>query len=254
VEPAPAPLFLYQPCFCIDYELRLPVRPYVPQPGDIVLTTEEWFLARIGHKLSFSGAPHHSSIVFALPDGRWGLLEGGPENTLYVRILDFIPQITFYATRERVWVRQRRVPLTKEQSDRLTAFALAVADKEFASVRMALEVGPFKSKGPLRTPFIGRPYAATFDPNVPGSGLRSRYYCSELVSEACVAACLLDPVTTRPPSMYPRELFFGASNVRWINRHLDMSEWCPPARFTTCPGHEPNLPHRPWIDGDGCRY
>src|SRR5262245_29556191 len=84
--------YLYQPAFCLDYELRHPARPYIPQPGDIYLSTEDWFLARVGHKFVGSGAPHHSGVVFALPDGQPALLEGGPESETYIRVLDLIPQ------------------------------------------------------------------------------------------------------------------------------------------------------------------
>lgn len=242
--------YLYQPAFAIDYELRCPVCPYVPQPGDIYLATEAWPLARVGHKVVHSGAPHHSGIVFAMPDGRLALLEGGPENTLYIRTLELIPQLTKYFDSRRVWIRRRCVPLTPEQSQRLTAFALAAADRHFAAVRMVLEAGPFRKKGPLRTPLVGRPHAACFDPEDPEPSMRRKYYCSELVVEACVAACLFDAETSRPMATYPRELFFGTSRIPYLRKHLDMSDWYPSARWTPCPGTEPELRRRPWIDGD----
>lgn len=242
--------FLYQPAFSVDHELRCPAHPYMPQPGDIYLSSEEWFLARLGHKLCRSGAPHHSGIIFAMPDGRMALLEGGPDSTLFVRILDLIPQMTFYANRQRVWIRQRCKPLTEEQSKRLTAFALAAADRPFAAVRMVLQVGPLKTKGLIRTPLSKGPYAACFDPCDPEPSMRKKYFCSELVTEACVAACLFDPVTSRPTSTYPRNLFFGDSRVPYLHKHLDMSDWLPPARWTPCPGTEPDLKPRPWLDGD----
>lgn len=242
--------YLYAPAFEIDYALRGPARAYTPQPGDIYLATEDWFIARFGHFLVHSGAPHHSGIVFALPDGRLALLEGGPDNTLHIRALDLIPQITHYADTKRVWIRQRAVPLTPEQSRRLTTFALAAADREFAAVRMVMENSQLRSKGLIRTRFIGRPRAANFTPENPEPGMRKKYYCSELVSEACVAAGLLDPHTTRPPSMYPRELFFGTSRIPYIRRNLDMGEWCPPARWTPEPFVQPYIRPRPFIDGD----
>jgi hypothetical protein len=54
--------------------------------------------------------------------------------------------------------------------------------------------------------------------------------------------------------MFPRELFFGNSRIRYIDKHLGMSAWCPPARYTPWPGSEPHLRPRPWIDGDGCKH
>src|SRR5437016_1740792 len=82
-DPAPLASFLYQPTFALDHNLYGPPRPYIPQPGDIYLSTEDaWLLARIGHKVVGSGAPHHSGVIFAMPDGQMALLEGGPQNTL----------------------------------------------------------------------------------------------------------------------------------------------------------------------------
>ena len=111
----------------------------------------------------------------------------------------------------------------------MTAFALAVQGKPFAWKRMCLQGTPFRKKGPLRTPLCDYARAACFDPEHPDMGLRKSYFCSELVTEACVAALLMDPVTARPTSMFPRELFFGTSHNPYLKRHLDMSEWCPPA-------------------------
>jgi hypothetical protein len=258
IEPGPVDLspdgYLYQATFCLDHTLRGPVRPFVPQPGDIYLSTENaWTFARIGHRAVGSGAPQHSGILFALPDGQMALLEAGPQNTQTIRVLDLIPQLTMYNSYERVWIRQRSVPLTPAQAHRLTVFAMAVKDKPFAVIRLGLEGGPFRSKGPIRTVFVGRPYAAKFDPENPEPGLRRSYYCSELVAEALVAACAFDPKTSRPPSVYPRELFFGTSNNPYLRCHMDMSEWCPPARWTHCPGSEAILRPRPWLDGDTSR-
>jgi hypothetical protein len=246
----PAGGYLYQPAFSVDYELRGPARPYVPEPGDIYLATEDWSIPRFGHLLAHSGAPHHSGIIFALPDGRMALLEAGPESTLHIRVLDLIPQITKYFATKRVWIRKRCVPLTPEQSRRLTAFALAAADRPFAAMRMTKEIGPLRSKGLLRTRLFGRPHAAHFDPDDPAPSMRKKYFCSELVTEALVAAQLLDPSTARPTSMYPRELFFGTSRIPYIRRHLDLSGWDPPARWTPFPGAPADIRPRPWIDGD----
>jgi hypothetical protein len=242
--------YLYEPAYVLDYALRGSPRPYAPQPGDIYLASEDWFIARAGHLLVHSGAPQHSGIVFALPDGRPALLEGGPDNTRFIRVLDLGPQIAHYAETKRVWIRRRCAPLTPEQSRRLTAFALTAANRPFASVRMVMENSALRSKGFFRSRFVGKPHAATFDPDVPGSGMRARYYCSELVSEACVAAGLFDPVTTRPPSIYPRELFFGSSRIPYVRRHLDMGGWEPPARWVAEPGYGPRTRARPFIDGD----
>jgi hypothetical protein len=232
--------FLYQPAFCMDYELRGPAVPYLPQPGDIFLCTGREMWAKLGHWAAGTGAPQHSGILFALPDGRPALLEGGPNNTLHCRVLDLVSQLQGYAVHERVWIRRRRVPLTEEQSAALTAFALAADGKRFALWRMFGQLTPFRSRGPLRTEFVGGPH-----------GDRCSYFCSELVTEACVAAALIDACTARPAAMYPRDLFFGRSRNPFLDKHLDLSEWDPPARWTLCPGTESQaIRHFPRLDGD----
>jgi hypothetical protein len=246
--------YLYQPAFCLDYELRLPACPYIPQPGDIYLTTDQWWIAKWGHKLAHSGAPHHSGVVVALPNGRLALLEGGPFHSWDpAGLLDLIPALIHYRGTERIYIRQRAVPLTPEQSCRLTAFAMAAQGRPFAQWRMIAQAGPFTVKGPLRTSHFGLARAACFEPDNPEPRMRRNYFCSELATEALVAAGLLDPVTTRPTAMFPRELFFGTSEDRYIKKHLDMSEWLPPARWTECPGTEPKTKYRPWLDGDTSR-
>jgi hypothetical protein len=232
--------YLYQPAFSMDHELREPAVPYVPQPGDILLCTGREMWAKVGHWAAGTGAPQHSGIVFLRPDGRPALLEGGPNNSLHCHALDIIPELQGYADHERVWIRRRCVPLTDEQSAALTAFALSVEGKRFALVRMLAQITPFRSRGTWQTEFVGGPH-----------GDRVSYFCSELVTEACVAAGLLDPGTTRPAAMYPRDLFFGRSNNAFIDKHLDMSAWEPPARWTLAPGTEPKtIRHFPRLDGD----
>ena len=242
--PSPAPeteiSYLYQPAFSIDYLLRQPAEVYQPQPGDLFLCTGREMWAKLGHWAAFARAPQHSGIIFARPNGRLSLLEAGPHNTLHCRILDLIPELHSYAGYERVWIRRRRVPLTPEQSTCLTAFAVSHEGTRFALWRMFGQLTPFRSRGPWRTRYVGGPH-----------GDRWSYYCAELVMEACVAAGLLDPATTRPAATYPRDIFFGRSWNPYIDCHLDLSAWDPPARWTLCPGQEVQFDHRyPYLDGD----
>lgn len=218
--------FLYQPAFHIDEVLRLPVESYLPQPGDIILRLDHSKFWRITHYMALAFDPNGSAIVFARPDGTPAILEAGPNDTMWVRTLDLLPHLREYADIGRVWIRRRRVPLTPEQSLRLTEFALAQDGKRFALQRLGLQLTPFRTRGPIRTCFLGKPH---------GSGQRS-YFCSELVCEACVAAGLLAPERTRPSATYPRDLFYGRSFNLFINHHLDVNcGWYPPARWTDSP-------------------
>lgn len=217
--------FLYQPAFCCDQVLRGPAEPYCPQPGDLLFFTDYTFFWCTTHNWAGAGHPHHSGIVVALPDGRPAALEAGPYDTLRIRVLDLSPHLRKYTEMgEPVWVRRRKVPLTCEQSRQLTAFALAQEGKRFALFRQGVQLTPFRSRMPLRIYFMARPHPD-----------RCSYFCSEVVTEALAAACLIDPETARPAATYPSDLFYGCSHNHYINKHLDLSDWYPPARWLECP-------------------
>jgi hypothetical protein len=218
--------FLYQPAFCIDDELRGPAKAYTPQPGDLMLRMDGSVFWRVTHYMAFAFDPNGSGIVFARPDGSLAVLEAGPNDTMWISTPDLLPHLKEYADEGKVWVRRRRVPLTPEQSRRLTEFALAQDGKRFALQRLGVQLTPFRTRGPLRTYFIGKPHGGT----------RRSYFCSELVCEACVAAGLLDAERTRPSATYPHDLFYGRSYNLFIDSHLDVNAgWHPPARWTDCP-------------------
>jgi len=54
-----------------------------------------------------------------------------------------------------VWIRKRKTPLTPEQCARLTEFAERQDGKRFALVRLAGQLTPLRSRGPLRTFVVG---------------------------------------------------------------------------------------------------
>jgi hypothetical protein len=219
------PSYLYQPSYCLDKKLRGPAEPYVPQPGDIMLATDPNIFWKITHDLAFAFEPHNSGIFFAKPDGSLALLEAGPNDTIFIRNLDALPHLAEYANKGPVWVRKRRVPLTEEQSCRLTDFAVRQDGKFFALGRLGLQLTPFRTRGPVRTNFMGKPH-----------GDRFTYFCSELVTEAMVAGGLLDRDIARPSATYPHDLFFEHSLNRFIERHYHLGDcWYPPARWTYCP-------------------
>jgi len=216
--------YLYQPAFCIDDVLRGPAEAYLPQPGDIMLRLDNSIFWKVTHYMALAFDPNGSGIVFARPDGSLAVLEAGPNDEPWVEALDLLPHLKQY-TVGKVWIRKRRVPLTPEQSERLTAFALSQDGKRFALGRLGGQLTPFRSRGPLRTWFVGKP-----------RGDRPSWFCSELVSEAGVAAGLLDPARTRPAATYPRDLFFGRSFNLFLDRNLEINDgWRPPARWTDQP-------------------
>jgi hypothetical protein len=223
--PCVPPSYLYQPAHHIDDCYRCPATAYVPQPGDIMLATDPGRFWTITHNLALAGQPHNSGIVVARPDGSLGILEAGPNDTMYCRVLDLLPHLKEYEDKGIVWIRKRREPLTPEQCCRLTEFAMRQEGKRFAIVRLTGQLTPLRCRGPLRTWIVGRPH-----------GDRGAYYCSELVTEACVASGLIDPANARPSATYPADLFFEKSLNPFLRRNFDLSPcWFPPARWTACP-------------------
>jgi len=224
-KPMPAGSYLWQPSYELDHILRGPARPYMLQPGDIVLAADTSRFWKLMHNLAGTGDPTHSMIVFAFPDGSLGILEAGPHDTLKCRTLEALPHVLSYEMEGRVWLRRRAVPLTPEQSARLTEFALATDGRKFALARLAGQLTPLRMRGPVRTYFVGKPRGLS----------QNNYFCSELVTEACVYAGLLDPNVARPSATYPRDLFMDHSLNHYLNRHFKLAPcWDPPARWTSC--------------------
>jgi hypothetical protein len=63
-------------------------------------------------------------------------------------------------------------------------------------------------------------------------GDRRRYFCSELVMDACVGAGLVDNNRARPAATYPRDLFFGRSTNPFLDATLEINDsWLPAARW-----------------------
>ncbi len=234
--PALAASFLYEPAFCIDDVWIGTPTPYVPQPGDIMLRLDGNKFWRVTHYMALAFDPNGSAIVYQRPDGSMAILEAGPNDCMSIKTMELLPHLKGYANIGRVWIRRRAVPLTAEQSAKLTEFALQQENKWFALQRLGLQLTPFRARGPLRTYVLGKPNCN-----------RISYYCSELVCEACCYAGLLDPERTRPSATYPCDLFYGRSYNLFINRHLDVNHcWYPPARWidepvVPCPA--PVIPH-----------
>lgn len=224
--PEPIGSYLYRPAYCIDDARRGPSEPYLPQPGDIILCTDRNCFWQLTFTLACTGHPHHAGIVIQRPDGRLAVLEAGPHDTTHIEIIDWEGHLARYDEEGPVWVRRRKTPLTPEQSARLTEFARMQEGKRFALIRLGAQLTPFRSRGPLRTYFMGGPHG----PN------RWSYFCSETVLEACVYAGLLDPKTTRPSATYPRDMFYDDSMNLYLKKHFNLSPcWFPPARWTKTP-------------------
>ncbi len=214
--------FLCQSAYALDEDLRLPCKKYVPQPGDIYMSTDKSWIINAGHRLALSGQPNHSGIVICLRDGTPAILEAGPFNGLKVEVVDLSHDLYKHEERgERVWIRARKTPLDKEQCHELTEWALRQHGKPFAARRMLRQMTPFRTRGPLRTFVMGAP-----------NGERDRYFCAELVMETCVHLGLLASETTRPSATYPEDMFYDRSKNNFLNQYFTLADgWHPPARW-----------------------
>ncbi len=222
-EPTMVPGYVCQPEFKLDEEMRAPLQNYQPQAGDMFFSTDKWWIIRFGHKLAGAHAPHHSGIIVQKPDGQFCTLEAGPHNCLTIKLLDMGESLAGYeAAGNKVWVRRRSVPLTPEQSAKLTGFAMAQDGKRFALFRMLGQLTPIRTRSLLWTHAVGTP-----------NGDRDSFFCAELVMESCCAAGLLDPNRTHPCCTYPSDLFFGRSPNHYVDETFDINLfWDPPTRWT----------------------
>ena len=79
--------YLSRPVFDLDAP-AVAASVYDPRPGDIFLASENALWARVGHWAVGGGGVHHSGIVFRRSDGRLGLIEAGPFNSVRVEVMD----------------------------------------------------------------------------------------------------------------------------------------------------------------------
>jgi hypothetical protein len=177
---------------------HLHVEAYTPREGDMVFFDDHSTMWKVLYKMAGTDMPDHTGIVVTLPDGRPALLEAGPDDGRlagpYIRLVEATARISTYPG--TLWVRRLKTPLTKEQSARLTEFALAQEGKRYAVCRLLLQGTPFRCRGPVRDKLFG------------GTDLnRCSYLCAELVVAAGTSIGLFDPKIHHANSIYPHDIF-----------------------------------------------
>ena len=208
---------LSQSAYSIDRIPRYPLHCYEPQVGDIVLFSNPTLFWSSLYLIAGTAAPGHAGLVVRMQNGRLGIVEAGYNDGIHVRLNPLSERLPIYPG--HLWIRQRKQPVTEEQSNCLTQYATAIDGKCYSGVRLLGQLTPLRSRGPLRTYFVGRP-----------KGIRHAYICSEAVLEGLVYAGLLDKRTTRPSATFPRDMFFDSSLNPYINKHLHLiSQWEVPA-------------------------
>jgi hypothetical protein len=222
-EPEAAPFgYLYQPAYTLEETPRLPAEIYEPQPGDLIFFTDHSFWWYLCFWMSCTSDPMHAGIIVRMPDGKLAALESGYNDTIWVRNIPLDQRLhEFEGT---IWIRRVAQPLTEEQRQKLTDFAVTIDGRLFAVPRLLRQMTPFRTRGPLRTFFMGKPHGLK----------RKAYFCSESVLEACVYAGLLDPTNVRPSATYPRDMFFDHSMNLFLNKYFKLAPyWVPPQLWTT---------------------
>ena len=131
--------YLFEPSYQLDDVIRGTAQAYLPQPGDVLLATDKNLFWRVTHDLALAFEPHNSAIIVARRDGRLGILEAGPNDTLWINTLDMLPHLKEYADKGPVWIRKRKTPLTAEQMTALTDFAERQNGKRFAIGRLVMD-------------------------------------------------------------------------------------------------------------------
>jgi hypothetical protein len=166
---------------------------YEPREGDLLFFDDQSKFWEFLYKLGGTGPPFHTGLVVKKPDGSFAVLESGPDDKVHVFVLDLAPRLrTFEGVLQ---VRRCKVPLTPEQSCRLTAFALAQEGKGYAVGRLLLQGTPIKTRGGLWRHKLAK---TRFD--------RRRWLCTEVVVAGAELVGLMDPCVIKATSAYPLDL------------------------------------------------
>jgi hypothetical protein len=187
--------YFYQPFRDANDTWQVRLVRYQPLPGDLLLFDDHNKTITFLYELVGSGAPLHSAMIIERPDHTPAILEAGPNFIPRVYILE--PLLRMKAYPGTVMIRRPRQPLTTEQSEHLTCFAMAQEGKDYALARLFLQGTPFRCRVGLRKTCFAH---TCMD--------RNRWTCSELTAAAAVAAGLLDRRRFPANAMYPRDFCY----------------------------------------------
>ena len=171
--------------------------PYSPREGDLVFYDDK----NIGWSILFAyagtGPPLHMGIVVKKNDGKFAILEAGPDDTIWVKLLDVDTRLAQFDKdfKGNIQIRRCKKALTDEQSKALTQFAAAQDGKRYAIGRLLLQGTSLRSRGPVRELVLGKTYLD-----------RDSWICSELAVAGGTVVKLFDPKKVRANVTYPRDL------------------------------------------------
>lgn len=171
-------------------------QPYVPREGDLVFYDDHNPFWTVLFLWAGTGPPLHVGIVVKKPGGTLAVLEAGPDDTLWVEILDVGPRLAKFQENYRgtITIRRCKKELSREQSAALTKFAQAQDGKRYAVLRLLLQGTCFRTRGPIRELFLAQTHLD-----------RWSWICSELVVAAGTVAGLF-PSSVKSNVAYPLDL------------------------------------------------
>lgn len=199
--------------------LRPQIQPYVPREGDLVFYDDHNPTWTALFALAGTRPPMHMGIVVRKSDGKPAVLEAGPDDTVWVRLLDAGPRLRQFHRDfpgGTVIIRRCKVVLSAEKSAALTKFAQAQDGKRYAVLRLLSQGTGFRVRGRMER-FLAE---TRLD--------RDSWICSELAVAAGTVAGLFDPRVVQSNVAYPRDL---VNNRRYALRLVweDAAEWRPRA-------------------------
>src|SRR5205085_2545494 len=120
------------------------------------------------YKFVGSGPPFHSGLIVPLPDGTPAIIESGPDDTMWVRILAMPSRLQGF--QGDVWIRPVRNPLPPETCAKMADWAVKQEHKHYALGRLLLQATPCRCRSDWQLKLFG---CTKVD--------RGRFLCSELV-------------------------------------------------------------------------
>jgi hypothetical protein len=176
-----------------DKSVRKEFFPYVPREGDLIFYDDKSIFWTILFVYAGSGPPLHMGIVVKGEDGKFQVLEAGPDDKIKVYLLELNSRLKDF--KGTVTIRRCKVALSAEKSAAMTKFAQAQDGKPYAVLRLLLQGTSFRSRGPIREMFLAGTYLD-----------RWSWICSELSVAAGTVAGLFDPAVVRANVTYPRDI------------------------------------------------
>jgi hypothetical protein len=193
------------------------VLAYEPHEGDLIFYDDHHVVWTALFAFAGTGSPLHMGIVVKKPDGKFAVLEAGPDDSIRVRLLDIDKRLPQFQRdfKGLIRIRRCRKALTEEESKALTKFSVAQDGKHYAVGRLLLQGTPFRERGQNDDANKGK---TILD--------RDRWICSELAVAAGTVANLFDPKVVPSTVAYPRDLVDNARYDLSGSWH-DAAVWSP---------------------------